>query len=155
MGYQLIASESTVQVLSPTVVNDVLYCTVESTQSGVIASTPIPADANTAVLQFAALLPFVSAIDEVMNHGHVIAGVGRQSIDDNGLIQDNVAFTVQYIPQGWTTSNITAEVLIPNTVLLNTRLVNILGGQIPVPDLTEAFAMIDAAYQSLAGGASG
>ena len=81
----------------------------------------------------------------------------RPLCDAAGLVADTVAFTVEYVPTGTTATSITAEVVIPNSVLLKTKLETVggTGVKIPVPDLTEAFAMIDAAYAGLQSGASG
>ena len=159
MPFKLIASESTVQVLSPTVVNDVLYCTIEVTPYGVIASRPIPpVDATGAIGAIEASFPLMqysAAITDVMKHDHVIGGVGEQTLDASGLLQDGVRFTVQYIPPGQTDSDITADVVIPNTVLLDTTTADVLGEPIPVLNPAASLAMIDATYQGLVAVAGG
>ena len=65
-SYALLASESTVQVLSPTLTNDVVYCTIHTQPSGVIASMPVPKlafDANSAKPELTA---FANAIEQIM-----------------------------------------------------------------------------------------
>jgi hypothetical protein len=112
-GYGLLGSYSTVQVLSPTVLNDVVYCTIQTDPSNVIASMPVQqgtfdnAEANVDLGNFA------DAIEQIMALDEIIAGVGVQSIDTNGLLADNVEFTVQYTPPGSVGTSLTAEVLIP------------------------------------------
>ena len=95
--YALAGSYSTVQVVSPTLIHDVVYCTIRTQPSGVVASIPVR---DTVFDQGAAgseLTNFAQAIETVMNNPHVVAGVGSQSIDDSGLLADSVVFTVQYI----------------------------------------------------------
>lgn len=148
-SYTLLASESTVQVLSPTIVNDVVYCTIQTSPSNVIASIPVsqPAFDNNKAAQ--ELTAFADNIETLIGRGHIIAGAGSQTIDASGLLQDQVSFTVQYVPKGATTSNITAQADIP---------VGMLSQSDPAIDqvlLAEAEAMITKVYDSLASAAAG
>lgn len=148
-AYTLLASNSTVQVLSPTVVNDIVYCTLQTQPSNVIASIAVSQaafDSNGAAEELTA---FSDNIEELMARSHVIAGTGTQSLDPNGLLVDYVAFTVEYIPPGATTSNVTAEALVP------VNLISVSDPQINSVLLPQAEAIIDKTYaslQSLAGG---
>lgn len=116
-AYDLLASETTVQVISPTLVNDVVYCTIRTHASGVVCSKPINSvffDAGTAGTL---LNEFANTVETVMAFPEVIAGVGSQTIDNNGLIADQVTFTVEYIPPGGSAGAVTATVDIPVTQL--------------------------------------
>jgi hypothetical protein len=112
-GYSLIASESTVQVLSPTLVNDIVYCTIQTSPTGVIASMPVQADVFNAGQMGPELTAFADGIETIVGRGNVIGGSGAQTIDASGLLQDQVSFTVAYVPPGTTVTSITAEALVP------------------------------------------
>lgn len=148
-SYTLIASSSTVQVISPTVVNDVLYCTIETNISHVIASYPIPQGSFESVNSAEALTWFALGIEEIMALDYVIAGTGSQTLDANGLLSDNVVFTVQYVQPGTTGTTVTAEAVCPVTTLTGS---STSPGQ---PDVSAAKAIVDATLaglQQLAGG---
>ena len=148
-AYSLLASESTVQVLSPTIVQDVVYCTIQTKPSGVIASMPVSAtafNANQAAEELGAL---ANNIETLMARGHIIGGAGVQTIDANGLLQDHVAFVVQYVPPGGTSTSITAEALVP------VGLLSIDDPAIERTLLAEAEAIIDGVYASLQNAAGG
>lgn len=119
-SYSLLASVSTVQVLSPTIVNDVVYCTIQTQPSNVVASIPISqaaagsaAGSSVVNLQPPILVAFADNIETIIGRGNIIAGTGVQTIDPNGLLQDFVSFTVQYVPPNTNTTAITAEALVP------------------------------------------
>jgi hypothetical protein len=116
-SYGLLASESTVQVLSPTVVMDVVYATIVTQPSGVIASIAVPKaefDAGTAA---PLLTDYANNIELMMTQPGVIAGQGTQTIDANGLIEDQVSFVVQYAPPGGGSTAVTAEAVVPTSLL--------------------------------------
>lgn len=148
-AYTLLASEQTVQVLSPTVVNDVLYCTISTWRSNVIASYPIPQGDFESENAEPVLTTFAQAIEEVMALPNVVAGVGSQVLDASGLLSDNVVFTVQYVQPGTTGTNVTAEAVVPVSLLTQS-----LSGP-SQPNIAAAKAIIDATYadlQKIAGG---
>lgn len=108
-AYSLLASQSTVQVLSPTVVNDVVYCTIQTIPSSAIVSMPVSKvafDNNGAAEELTAL---ADSVEQLLANTAAIAASGTQTIDASGLLQDQVVFTVQYVPPGATTSNVTAD----------------------------------------------
>lgn len=112
-GYSLRGSYSTVQVLSPTLVNAVVYCTISTAPSGVIASMPIQEDVFNNGGGGPELRAFADAIEQVMADTRVVAGVGEQMIDQSGLLADNVIFTVQYVSPTTAPSGVTAEAIVP------------------------------------------
>ena len=149
-GYSLIATETTVQVLSPTIVMDVVYATIQTTPSGVVCSLALAKadfDAGTAgtLLQF-----YADNVEQLVTYQHVIGGVGTQTIDATGLIQENVAFVVQYVPTSPPGTAITAEAVVPAGLLTE-------GGD-PLFEgilMGEARAIIDKVYANLQAAAGG
>lgn len=111
--YSLEGSYSTVQVLAPTLVNPVVYCTIQTHPSGVIASMPIQEDVFDAGGGGPELRAFANAIEQIMAEPRVIAGVGSQTINPTGLLADNVVFTVQYVGPTTGASGVTAEAVVP------------------------------------------
>lgn len=147
--YSLMGSYRTVQVLSPTLVNDVIYCTIETHPSSVIASMPIPIIATDVFSGNPELTAFAEAIERVMALPEVVAGLGSQTLDPNGLLRDTVVFTVQYVPPGSTGTSITAEATIPVASL------NFEDGQIGATLWQSVEARIEAVYNDLKAAASG
>jgi hypothetical protein len=138
-----------VQVLSPSLVNDVVYCTIQTAPSGVIASMPVQASVFNAGGAGPELTAFADGIETMFGRGHVIGAAGAQTIDPSGLLQDQVAFTVQYVPAGSASTSITAEALVP---------VGYLNQSDPVileAALNNAEAIITAVYDNLQAAAGG
>lgn len=142
-SYALLSSYTTVQVLGPQLVNDVLYCTITTQPSGVIASLPIPVNATGVANGNPELTAYGAAIEQIMADPRVIAGVGSQTLDANGLLTDNVVFTVQYVPPGSTGTSITAEATVHSASL------NFEDAQIGRTLLASVEAIIDAVYDDL------
>jgi hypothetical protein len=142
--YSLIASESTSQVLSPKVVNPVEYCTIQTHPSNVIASYSI---AQAAFDQGAANLildNYATNIEVLMSLGYVIAGQGTQTVDGSGLLQENVIFTVQYVPPDSALAGITADAVVPSHLIYGP------GNTSPdSPGMKEAQSIIYNAYRNL------
>ena len=112
-GYSLVASYSTVQVLTPTLVNDVQYCTIQTSDSSVFASIPVSAASFNDNQAASELTNFATAIEQIMGLDGVIAGVGGQQIDPNGLLADYVVFTVALPSSGTSSGSVTAEASVP------------------------------------------
>jgi hypothetical protein len=148
-GYALLSAESTVQVLAPTVSNPVVYCTIQTQPSGVIASKPVQESTFDAQQANVDLGIFADSIEQIMAYPHVISGTGQQGIDTNGLLTDNVAFTVEYVPAGSTPTSITAEAVVPIGKL---DFEDALIGQTL---LGQVEAIIDKTYANLQAAASG
>lgn len=142
-GYALIGSYSTIQVLSPTLTNPVEYCTIQTSPSGVIASKPVQEDVFRAGGGGSDLQIFADAIEQVMADDRVVAGVGEQTIDANGLLADNVVFTVQYASGASSVGNVTAQAVVP------VGLLDFTDGQIGRTLLAEVDAIITEAYNAL------
>lgn len=148
-GYSLQGSYSTVQVLSPTLVNNVVYCTIQTNPSNVIASIPVEESVFNANQAGVELTNFADAIEQIMTIPSVIAGAGEQSIDQSGLLADNVVFTVQYVSANTAASGVTAEASIPVFTL------NFSDQQIGSVLLQDATGIIDAVYANLQSAAGG
>ena len=147
--YSLLSSYATVQVLSPTVVNDILYCTIQTHPSGVIASMPIPIIATNTFSGNPELTAFGNAIEQIMADDRVVAATGAQTLEPNGLLRDNVIFTVQYVPPGSTGTSITAEAVVPVASL------NFEDELIGRTLLEHVEGIIDGVYNDLVASASG
>lgn len=112
-SYALLASYSTVQVVSPTFVNDVVYCTVQTSPSNVIASRPVQASVFSSDGGGTELTNFANAIETLMSLPNVVAGIGGQQIDENGLLADYVIFTVEYSASPTSGTSATAQAPVP------------------------------------------
>lgn len=148
-AYTLMGSYSTVRVLGPKLTIPVEYCTIQTVPSGVVASMPVAKDAFDASQGGPELTAFADAIEQIMARSEVIAGVGEEKIDPNGLISDQVDFTVQYVPPGGTAGTVTAIAEVPAASL------NFEDGLIGATLLESVIAIIDGVYanlQNLAGG---
>ena len=142
--YSLIASYQTVQVLTPTLTNDVVYCTIQTIPSGVIASVPVQKSTFDGGFAGPLLTDYANNIELMMRQPGVIAGRGEQTLDANGLIADNVTFTVEYVPASPPGTSITAEAVVPTGLLSE-------GGDPAIERvlLAQAEAIIAAVYANL------
>ena len=149
-GYSVRASESTVQVLSPTVVIDIEYVTIQTTPSGVIAAIPVQREQFDKGTANILLQDYANNIELMMTEPHVIAGQGAQTLDANGLLADNVVFTVEYVPAGGASTSVTAEASVPTGLLSE-------GGDPAIEKyaLAQAEKIIQDVYANLAAMASG
>jgi hypothetical protein len=149
LAYDLLTSESTVQVVSPTVVNPIVYCTIRTKPSLVVASVPVDQTEFEVNGTGPILEATAEAIETVMADSRVVAGVGTQTLDSSNLLADQVAFTVQYVPPGTSGTSITAEALVPITILNFSQEPR---DQINAPAV---FAIIDGVYANLQNAAGG
>lgn len=147
--YTLQGSYPTVQVLSPSLVQDVQFCTIQTIQSGVIASYPVRKVDFDGGYASQILDDFTAGIEYVMALPHVIAGVGEQTIDDNGLLADSVVFTVQYTDPVLAPNGVTAAATVPVADLYGVPRELETGGAVTVVD------PITVAYDSLKAAAGG
>lgn len=148
-GYALKATYPTVQVLSPSLVNNVEYATIQTTPSLVIASMPIQKDVFDAGGGGPELRAFANAIEQIMADDRVVAAAGTQSLTQSGLTQDYVTFTVQYVPPGSSGTSITADADVRVASL------NFEDGEIGRTLLASVEAIIDATYNNLVATANG
>lgn len=148
-SYSLVGSYQTVQVLSPTLIQNVVYCTIQTQPSGVIAALPVPETAFDGGTSGTMLGEFAAAIESVMEDSRVIAGTGSQTIDDAGLLTDNVIFTVQYIDPVRAPNGATAQATVGVGQLVSMSLGGGVHTQVGVQGI------IDAVYANLQAAAGG
>jgi len=142
-NYTVIASESSIQVLSPTLTQPIVQTTLVTHPSNVIASLALDQLDFEAGTAGAILEPFAANIETIMGLNIVIAGQGSQSLDANGLIQDTVDFTVQYVNPAVPGSSLTAVVSVPAGMLTATETFGGVGG------IAAAEQLINDAYSRL------
>lgn len=142
--FSLIASETTVRVLGPTVVIPTEYVTIQTIPSGVIASLPVSKSEFDGGFAGPLLTDYANNIELLMRQPHVIAATGSQTLDANGLLEDNVVFTVEYVPAGANVTAVTTEAVVPSGLLSE-------GGDPSIERvlIAEAEAIITAAYDNL------
>lgn len=148
-GYALKASYPTVQVLSPSLVNNVVYATIQTTPSLVIASMPIQKDVFDAGGGGPELRAFANAIEQIMADNRVVAAAGTQSLTQSGLTQDYVTFTVEYVAPGSSGTSNTADADVRVASL------NFEDAEIGRTLLAAVEAIIDETYNNLVAMASG
>lgn len=104
MGYSYLGSFSTVQVLAPDQIQDILRITFRTTPSGIVAYANAPVvslqaggvtDALTAAALFAG--PLADGIERAMASGKVGGITAVQDTDKSGLLQDYLEVTVEYV----------------------------------------------------------
>ena len=142
-SYSIQGSYSTVQVITPTLTQPIQYTTIQTQPSGVIASIALDQADFNAGTSTPLLVAFADAIEEIMQRPEVIAGIGTQQIDPNGLLTDYVTFTVQYVSSNTASSGVTAEADVPVGML------NFTDGAIGSLLLQEVDAIIAQAYNGL------
>ena len=141
--YSLLGSYSTVQILAPTLSRPVLYCTIQTHPSDVIASMPIPENATGVASGNPELTAYADAIEQIMARDEVIGAVGSQEQLPGGLLRDNVVFTVEYVPPGSTGTSITGEATVHSASL------NFEDDLIGVTLLESVLGIIGAVYDGL------
>ena len=116
MSSRLINAEPSVQSL-PNLTAYVQVCTFYSLPSGSILVRTIP-QADFEKGGGKALMDSLSdAVESILEEDFVKDATGVNTIDASGLIQDNVDFTVEYVPTYPTPGEITGLVRIPVNVL--------------------------------------
>lgn len=143
-NYTTIASEESIQVISPTLTQPIIQTTIQTHPSNVIASLALDKLDFTAGTAGAILEPFAANIETIMAQGKAIAAQGSQSLDPNGLIADNVDFVVRYVNPAVPGSELTAIATVPVALLTATESFEGQGG------LTAAEAIVDNVYNQLA-----
>lgn len=149
MSYLLQDSYDTVQVLSPTLSVDAIYCTIVSLPSGSVLQRTVPKDEFDRDQGQGILASLSQAVEDLISGGLATGAYGAQEPDDSGLIQDVVVFTVGYVPQGVIAGTITTTVSIPVNIL--TADTSIIGGS----GLESPAQLLRDAYDRLAAMATG
>lgn len=112
-NYDLITSQSSIQVLSPTVVQPVVDATIVTKPSGIVADYWLDEADWKAGTAPALLETFAGNIEHIVATGKVIGGSGSQSLDANGLLQQWVTFIVAYQVPGSPGGPATVDVDVP------------------------------------------
>lgn len=148
-NYDIKATIPTIQVLSPTLVQQVMDCTLQSIPSGVIFDYWVDRavwDAGDAP----PLLEMVAGnVEHILSATAAISGVGSQQLDKNGLLDQFVTFTVAATAPGGTPDALTTDVDVPMHDLDQETFAGENFG------LTAAEALITAAYNLLVAAAAG
>lgn len=118
-GYTLIDSYSTVQSISPTVTNPIVYCTIQTTPSEIVSSFPVSQVSFKANGAAETLNALADHIEQVMVTQPVVAATPQQVLEDNGLLVDQMVFTVQYVQAGTSNTSVTADAVVPTSYLAN------------------------------------
>lgn len=147
--YEILGSYSTVRSITPTLTEPVVYATIQTQPSGVVASMTLDQAVFMAGDSGPLLQAFADAVEQIMAREEVVAGVGSQALDANGLTSDYVVFTVQYTGPGAASSGVTAQADVPVGIL------DFQDGAIGELLLQQVDAIIAAAYNALQAAASG
>ena len=99
-NYNLVTSQSTIQVLSPTVVQDVVVITIQTLPSLVIASLWVTQTEWEAGNAAAILSGYAANIEQVMASPKVESASSGPVLDGSGLQATEITFTVAYTPPG-------------------------------------------------------
>lgn len=148
-GYTLKSAYPTVQVLSPTLTEDIQFCTIQTDPSNVIVSRPVSQVAFNDNAAASELTNFANAVEQVMGLDYVIGATGTQKIDSSGLLQDFVTFTIGYPSSAAEGSAITAEADVP------VNLLDFSDAEIGRTLLGEVEAITQGVYDNLANAAAG
>lgn len=147
--YDLVTSQSSIQVISPTVVQDVVVATIRTKPSGVFADLWIAQDQWDAGLAGNSLAQFAANIEQLRTYKNVIGASSGQTLDASGLLQSELTFVVGYTPPGSPYGPATVDVTVPADDLNPNAPTQGQGG------MQAAMAAIDAAYQKLVAAAAG
>ena len=112
-NYQLLTTASSVQVLSPTLVQPIVDATLRTTPSGVVMDYWIDEATWNAGDGPVLLEAVAGGVEHIMASQPVIAGVGSQQLDANGLLAQYVTFTVAYQVPGSNVGPATLDVDVP------------------------------------------
>lgn len=148
-SYSIKGSYSTVQLIGPNLTQPIQYTTIQTSPSNVIAAIALDKAVFDAGTAGPLLTAFADAIEEIMQRSEVVAAIGNQQLDENGLLADYVTFTVQYSGAGAAASGVTADADVPAGML------NFTDGAIGGLLLSEVDAIIQNAYNSLQSAAGG
>lgn len=147
--YTIQGSYATVRSITPTLTQPIQYTTIQTQPSSVVAALPLDKADFDAGTSGALLQAFADAIEQVMANPIVIAGIGSQTIDPNGLLADFVTFAVQYAGPGAAPSGVTAEADVP------VGLLDFSDGALGGIQIASVDAILNAAYDNLQAAASG
>lgn len=146
-NYQLVTSQSSTQVLSPTVVQEMVVATIQTQPHRVIADYWLTRQQWEDGEAAAILTAFAANIERVMSDPHVLRASSGRSLDASGLVASELTVTVGYSTPGSGFPPATVDVTIPASDLRPSD--SGPGGS----GVDAALGVIDAAYQQLAAAA--
>ncbi len=148
-NYVLLATTPRTQVLSPTLAQPVVDCTLQTIPTGVIFNYWV----DRAVWDAGDSAPLLEAV--AGNVEHIIAatpavsGTGFEQLQPSGLLRQYVTFTVATTTTGSVSGEVTIDVVVPVSDLDQDTIAGENFG------LTAAIDAIDAGYQQLLAAAAG
>ena len=148
-SYTLIGNAPTIQVLAPTVSQDVELATIQTKPTGVIATTAVSETSFSLNHAAETLTALANNIETIIKQGKAVGGTGTSELDASGLTQYYVTFTVVYNPPGAPIGAVTTEVDVP------VNLLSVDDPEINQTLLAEAEALVNNAYNSLVALAKG
>lgn len=111
--YNLVTTQSSIQVISPTTVLDIVVATIQTKPSGVIFDYWL-AKADFDEATAATILDAVAAgVEQIMSTQPVSAAVGSPQLDRSGLQAEIITFTVAYQTPGSVFPPATIDVEVP------------------------------------------
>ena len=114
-NYDLLYSQSSIQVLSPTVSIDAVVCTIQTKPHRVILDYWVAKEAWDAGTAPAILEAVAGGVEHIMHTEPVSGAVGSTQLDANGLQAEFVTFTVAYQVPGSNTGPATVDQDVPVT----------------------------------------
>ena len=142
-SYTLVGSYSSVQVLGPTSSQAVEVASIQTIPTGVVAVIPVVKREFDAGTAGPLLTTFADNIEAVIGQGKAVDGSGKSVLDDNGLVEYYVTFTVGYDPPGAPPGQVTADVDVPIGLLSEGD------AELGATLLAQAEAQVTAAYDNL------
>lgn len=112
-AYNPVGSYSSVQTLGPNAAQNVEVVTIQTIPSNVIATIPVVKAEFDDGTAGPLLTSFAENIEEIMGQGKAISGAPKSELDNSGLTEYYVTFTVAYNATGIPTNSLTADVDVP------------------------------------------
>ena len=114
-NYDLLTSQSSIQVLTPTLTDDVVVATIQTKPHGVIMDYWIDKTAWDEGLGAPILEAVAGGVEHIMHTEPVNYAVGTTQLDQSGLLAEFVTFTVAYQVPGSNVGPATVDVDVPVT----------------------------------------
>lgn len=143
-AYDLLSSNSTVQVLSPTLSAPAIDIWISTKPSRAVVNLVLDKGTFNSNEGEVVLALFSGSVEEILAGGKAISAVGTSDLDASGLREVYVTFTVGYTPPGSNLPPATVDVDVPVGLLAGAQ------GSAGAGALAAAEAMIDSAYNKLA-----
>lgn len=142
-SYTLIGNAPTIQVLAPTVSQDVELATIQTSPTGIVATIAVSEKSFVKNMASETLTALANNIETIIGQGKAIGGTGTSSLDESGLTQYYVTFTVAYDAPGAPPGAVTTDVDVP------VNLLSVDDPEINQTLLAEAEALVNNAYDHL------